>query len=108
MTISGRSNPYPYFITKGRMMALARIAGIGTSHRLDRRRYPSAAPISVAMLPKMTSVMMAPANRFPSRQPTKSPGIADGVKSTRIVSTSATRICPGPKEIGEKISVSTM
>ena len=89
------------------MTELATTAGMGTSQRLKRRTYPSAAPMRVAMLPKMTSQMMAPPRILASRQPINNPGMAAGVNSGRMVSISAIRTCMAPKEIGANTNVST-
>ena len=54
------------------------------------------------MLPKMISGRIAPPRMFPTIHPTKSPGIAAGVNTGRIVSASAIRICTSPNENGAK------
>ena len=72
-----------------------------------RSMYPNTAPISVAMLPNITSSMMPPPMRLAIRQPTNSPGIAAEVNIGRMHRASAILTCTGPNDIGAKTSVRT-
>ena len=69
------------------------------------KAYVPIAPISVAMLPNMTSGKMAPPNRLPRIHPTNKPPMDDGVNTGRIVSASAILICISPKPIGANMTV---
>ena len=83
------------------------IGGNGTSHLFFLTRYEPIAPISVAILPNTISHISPPPIILAIRQPTKSPGMAAGVKYGIIVSTSAILNCIGPKLNVSNISTNT-
>ncbi len=77
-----------YLSTRGIIREFDIMLGIGTSHRLCRKTRPTAAPISVAMLPKIISRGAPPPKRLARTHPMNSPGTAASVNSGSIVSAS--------------------
>ena len=73
-------------------MVFATIGGSGASHfALLRKSQVPAAPISVAILPKIISNSMHPVRVLLMMQPKNNPGIAAGVNTGRMVRASEKR-----------------
>ena len=75
----------------GIISVFATMGGTGAKYLCFFKAYVPSAPIKVARLPKITSHTAQPEKMFPSRQPTKRPGIAAGVKAGRTVNASEKR-----------------
>ena len=85
-------NPYAYRSINGIIIVLEIIGGSGARNLFFlRNKCVQHAPIKVAMLPKTTSQITAPAKTFPIRHPINNPGMAAGVNAGRIVRASAIR-----------------
>ncbi len=88
---------YTNLSTIGTMIMFDTIGGIGASHGESLRSFlVKNAPISVAIDPKITSQIAQPVRRFERKHPTKSPGMAAGVKYGRMVSASEKRTWMAP------------
>ena len=73
-------------------MVLAMMGGRGASHLfLSRSRYVPKAPIRVARLPKIMSNSIQPVMVLLMIHPRKSPGMAAGVNTGRMVRASEKR-----------------
>ena len=83
---------------KGIITVFDKIGGNRASIGRFLSKYVPTAPIRVATAPNTTSHTTHPVIKFASKQPIASPGIADGVNTAKMQSTSDNRTCTAPEE----------